>query len=331
MLAAVGPGALLGQLPVIWSDGRNRKPVVVGGALTMAVSLVVSGAAVNGWWLALGSFLFGIGSTSLVHAGEITAAAVSTRPLESTLARLNLAGVVGDVIAPVVIALSRLAGLGWRPLFFAAAVLVLLYALWLAALPFPQAPGPVEEGVAPPPRFRTRAAWGFGLLAFLTMPLDESFLAVVLAFVEVERQVSPAMAAVTAIGFVAGGVLSFTVLVNVAERLPGPVVFAGSALLMAASTVLIVVSPIGVILLLGITHSIGLNSSWLVLQAATLRLNPGREGLTKAIVEVAEITALAIPFALGVLADSAGLGWALAAYGGVALLAALAAPLLRPR
>lgn len=327
----MGPGALVGQLPVILSDGRSRKPAVVGGALTMAVSLAVSGSATSGWWLAAGAFLFGVGSTSLVHAGEITAAAVTTRPLESTLARLNLAGVVGDVIAPVVIALSRLAGVGWRPLFWAAAVITLAYAVWLAVLTFPPAPPPPQEGDPPPPQFRTRAAWGFGLLAFLTMPLDESLLAVVLAFVEVERGVSPAMAVATAVGFVVGGVLSFTVLVRYAERWPGPVVFGASALLMAASILTILVAPIGVVLLLGISYSVGLNSSWLVLQAATLRLNPGREGLTKAIVEVAEIAGLAVPFALGLLADRAGLGWALAGYAAIATVAALASPLLRPR
>jgi hypothetical protein len=51
-----------------------------------------------------------------------------------------------------------------------------------------------------------------------------------------------------------------------------------------------------------------------------MRANPGREGATKVIVEILETASFAIVLAIGVIADRAGLRWAMAAFSVVPLL-----------
>ena len=61
-------------------------------------------------------------------------------------------------------------------------------------------------------------------------------------------------------------------------------------------------------------------ATWLALQTTVLRANPGREGATKVIVEVLETASFAVVVAIGVLADRAGLRWAMAAFAVLPLL-----------
>jgi len=63
-----------------------------------------------------------------------------------------------------------------------------------------------------------------------------------------------------------------------------------------------------------------LNSLWLGEQAVVLRANPGREGRTKLIVELLEGSALIAVFAIGLLADRAGLRAAMVAFAAIPLL-----------
>src|SRR5262245_38910493 len=59
-------GALIGNVFVVRSDGRDRKAVAVGGAIVLALSMFISGAAHGVVALCIGSFALGIGSTCLV-------------------------------------------------------------------------------------------------------------------------------------------------------------------------------------------------------------------------------------------------------------------------
>jgi hypothetical protein len=89
---------------------------------------------------------------------------------------------------------------------------------------------------------------------------------------------------------------------------------------MSAVMVVAAVGPGWVLVPVGLVHSGLLAATWLALQATVLRANPGREGATKVVVEILETASFGIVLAIGVLADRAGLRWAMATYAAVPLL-----------
>jgi MFS family permease len=333
MFVSYGVGGVVGNIAVAATDGRSRKPVTVGGAATLALALLVLAGAPNGWVMLLGTGLLAVGSTGVVHGGEIAVANAladvgAGGDLERVLARGNLGAVAGDIAGPAALAALRAAGVDWRPVFVGAALLAAGYALLLAALEFPAAVSdPADRDVVPVRR--QRLVWILALAAFVAMPLDEAYLATVLAFTETTVGWTDAQAAALGIAFVAGGVLAFTVLPGVVGRLPLERLFTASGVLLAAVMALAAGAPGWVLVPAGIAHSTVLNALWLGEQAVVLRANPGREGRTKLIVELLEGSSLLLVVMIGVLADRQGLRAAMWAFAALPLLLIVAAA-LRP-
>lgn len=335
MFATYGLGGVLGNLVVAATDGRSRKPVTVGGALVTALALALIGVSTEGWMLLAGTGLIAVGSTGLVHGGEIAltnllAADGRDDQLERVLARGNLGGVVGDLVAPLALAGLRLAGLDWRWVFAGAAVGVVGYAIALAPVRFPEpvkAPGGPGRSVVPVRR--QRLVWLLGLGAFAAMPLDEAYLATVLAYAEAVVGWSGAGAAALGAAFVAGGVLAFTTLPPLVGRTPLHRVMTVTGIGLSAVMFAAAVGPGWLLVPIGVVHSVLLNVLWLGEQAVVLRANPGREGRTKLIVEVLEGSSLLVVYAIGVLADRAGLRAAMVAFAAVPLLLPVVATQVR--
>jgi MFS family permease len=326
MFVAYGCGGLFGVLAVARTDGKSRKTVTWSGAMVLAASLAIIGAAQSAPWLLVGAFLDATGATMLVHGGEIAianalAAAGLGHQLEHTLARSNVLAVAGDAVGPLVVAATRVAGLGWRPLFFGVAALVGLYGVVISRLTFPEpVVAAAEVGEQLVPVHRQATVWLIALAAAATMPLDEAYLATVLAFAEVEEGFSSSGAALLGATFVAGGLVSLTGLTDVIARTPMATLLTVAAFGMSAVMAVAAVGPGWVLVPVGLVHSGLLMATWLALQTTVMRANPGREGATKVIVEVLETASFAIVLAIGVLADRAGLRWAMAAFAVVPLL-----------
>jgi MFS family permease len=326
MFVAYGLGGLFGVVAVARSDGRSRKSVTWSGAMVLAASLAIIGAAQSAPWLLVGAFLDATGATMLVHGGEIAIANALTaaglgHQLERTLARSNVLAVAGDAVGPLAVAATRAAGLGWRPLFFGVAALVALYGVVISRLTFP-APvvAAAEVGERLVPVHRQATVWLVALAAAATMPLDEAYLATVLAFAEVREGFSSTGAALLGATFVAGGLVSLTGLTDVIARTSMANLLTVSAFGLSAVMVVAAVGPGWVLVPVGLAHSGLLMATWLALQTTVMRANPGREGATKVVVEVLETASFAIVLAIGVLADRAGLRWAMAAFAVVPLL-----------
>ena len=333
-------GGLLGNALLVRSDGSDRRAVCLAGAALTAASLVLMALAGGAWWLAIGGLAWGAGATALVEGGEIALANASEGPLERTLARVNLGAVLGDLAAPLVVAGARLAGVGWRPLFLLGAGGVIVYAVALARQRFPPprparsptlAPGGADGAGddRPVPILRHAAIWWIGVAAFITAPLDEPLLATVLAFVQRERGVSGTVVQLLAAGFVAGGVAVFTVFLRHVEarQAPAMLLVAGVATAIAGAGILLV--PVWAIALVGFAHSAALDAQWLTMQAAALRVAPGREGRAGALIELIEIVSLVVPIAFGLVAERVGLGAAVACYAVWPLLLVIPAAGLR--
>ena len=112
MFVAYGCGGLFGVLAVARSDGKSRKTVTWTGAMVLAASLAIIGAAQSAPWL-----LVGRSSTRPARRCSSTAArSASPTPsprrefghqLERVLARSNIYAVVGDAVGPLVVAATR--------------------------------------------------------------------------------------------------------------------------------------------------------------------------------------------------------------------------------
>jgi MFS family permease len=325
MFVAYGLGGLFGVVAVARSDGKSRKTVTWSGAIVLAASLAIMGAAQSAPWLLVGAFLDATGATMLVHGGEIAianalAAAGLGHQLERTLARSNVLAVAGDAIGPLVVAATRAAGLGWRPLFFGVAALVALYGVVISRLTFPDPVAPTVDSGDLVPVHRQATVWLVALAAAATMPLDEAYLATVLAFAEVREGFSSTGAALLGATFVAGGLVSLTGLADVIARTSMSTLLTVSAFGLSAVMVVATVGPGWVLVPVGLVHSGLLMATWLALQTTVMRANPGREGATKVIVEILETASFAIVLAIGVIADRAGLRWAMATFSVVPLL-----------
>jgi hypothetical protein len=82
----------------------------------------------------------------------------------------------------------------------------------------------------------------------------------------------------------------------------------------AGALVVAFVPLVPVVALAGFVVSAGLNLSWLGVQHRSLTLWPGQAGATRAVVGTLEVAGLAVPAAIGAVADRAGLVAAVASY-----------------
>ena len=156
-----------------------------------------------------------------------------------------------------------------------------MYGVVISRLTFPEpvvATADVGELV---PVHRQATVWLIALAAAATMPLDEAYLATVLAFAEVFQGFSSSGAALLGATFVAGGLVSLTALPNVIARTPMATLLTVSAFGLSAVMLVAAVGPGWVLVPVGLVHSGLLMATWLALQTTVLRVNPGREGATK--------------------------------------------------
>ena len=317
-------GGLVSNVVLVRTDGTDRKRVCVGGAIVTAIAMLLIAFSTGLVTLCAATLLFGVAVSCLVDGGEIVLANATDGPLERILARVNLGGTFGDLAGPLVIAGTRWLGVEWRWLFGATSIAIAVYAAVLSRQTFsPAREVEVEVEVdapAPTSVLRHRAIWWLGVAALIGNPLDEPFLATLLAFVERDRAISGGAAQLLGAAFVVGGLSVYTVLVRHLEARHISTVFMLAGLMMATSAFATLFVPVWAIALVGLMHSTALNGQWLVLQAAALRVAPGREGSAGALIDTIELVSLVVPVAFGFVAQRHGLGWSIACYSAWPLL-----------
>lgn len=333
VLAAIAPGALAGGVFAAAADRYSRRVISAGGALGFALALAVFAFGGSFPVLAAGAFLMGMASTAMVDGAEVALVDLAGDDLRRYLARANLLATVGDLLGPVLLAGAVVAGLSWRAAFGVGAVAMTVYALALAGAPLPPPPARAaagdEEGGRRPGLaavLRDPAVWVIGVIGLLMVPFDEPLVGFTVALLEQERGASPAVATVVAFIGITGGVLAFTVVARRFEAVDDRRLLTGSVAAMAGGAVTVAVVPVlAVVAVAGLVTAIGLSLAWLAVQHRSLLLRPGQVGTTKAVLGAIESTGAWLPVAIGVVADRAGLTWAVGSFGVVgAVLVALA-------
>jgi FSR family fosmidomycin resistance protein-like MFS transporter len=338
VLAAIAPGALVGGVFSAAADHWSRRAISAGGAFGFAAALAMF--AVGGSFAVLfaGGVMMGMASTAMVDAAEVALVDLAGDDLRRHLARSNLLATFGDLLGPALVAGALFLGLSWRAAFVAGAGLMAVYAMVLAGAPLP---GPSRGAGADPGEggddegagrrrpglvavVRDPAVWVLGLVGLLMVPFDEPLVGFTIALLEQERGASAAVASSVAFVGIIGGVLAFTVLAKRFEGTDDHRLLIGSVGAMTAGAVVVAVVPVlAVVAVAGLVIAIGLSLAWLAMQHRTVTLRPGQVGTTNAVLGAIESTGSWLAVAIGVVADRAGLTWAIGSFAlvGVAMLA----------
>lgn len=329
LLGLLFGGGLIGGVTIAAADFVSRRLLAGVGAVAYGVCMLTFGLSDSFLVLAIAAFVWGAASDAFVHGASLALADLAGDDLEPTLATVNFIGAFGSLLAPVALAITFAAGLGWRPPFVVGGVLAIGYGFVLASLPLP---GPSGSGDEHTPSQVLRAVlrdptvWRLGLVELVSESLDLGFLGFIAVYLQQERGFSDAMASGLLAVVLTGILLGFAVLAIRGIR-PGPGALKVAATLEAVAIVGILVLPgvVGVVvsaLLLGVVGAVW----WVTFQAAVLRARPTQTGTTWAVVGYLGLPALLAAPAAGFIADRFGLGVAMALFPVLAVVGVIAAP-----
>jgi FSR family fosmidomycin resistance protein-like MFS transporter len=137
---------VLGVVAVTW----RRRALVLAGGVGFALALALAAGAPSFWVLLVAFSLLYPASGAFVSLSQASLMDLEPERREHNMARWTLAGAVGAVLGPVLLACFVWAGLGWRELFVCFAVLAVGLVLLVR-----RAPGDGADGEERP---RVRAA-----------------------------------------------------------------------------------------------------------------------------------------------------------------------------
>jgi FSR family fosmidomycin resistance protein-like MFS transporter len=328
LLAAVPliAGSLI-ELPVgvLAGTGPRRRRVVLAGGLVFIAALLAAAAASTFAALLAALVLFFPASGAFVGLTEAQQLDAAPARRAQFMARWTLAGALGAVAGPGLLAAVVAAGGSWRTAFVVTALAAAAAWLGLAAAgragPSPGETVPPDAPADPEPaglRSALRAARRPAVLRWLILlQVSDLLLDVLTGFVAVyfvaAAGASPARAALAVGVRLAADLAGSAVLVGVLERWPSRRVLrlsAGAALALYPAFLLVpgFWAKVGVLAALSLV-----TPAWYpVLQAELYASLPGASGVAVSLNSAATLAGGLGPLAVGYLAGWLGLGWALA-------------------
>lgn len=317
VLIAIAPGAIAGNAFAIAADFSSRRVIAASGALGFAASLVMFGVGQHFAVLVVAAFLIGMCTTAMVDASELALIDVSGDDSEDNIARSFAVSSVGDLLGPALLIVVTSMGFSWRTTFLVGAVLMGLYGIWLALLPLPAPQEHPQLGGwrdALRDAWRLPAVWYVGAAALLIGPLDETFIAFLIAKLQRVDGLSLAMASAIAMSSIVGDLIGF----GLAPRMRAPVLTPSAALLVVAGAGCAVL-PWYLVPIAAIVFGYALARAWLSVKFRMMAIVPERRGTVSALVSTIEFSGFLLPLAAGALADAYGLQAAMGFFVVVAL------------
>ena len=299
---------------MLLGDTRVRKALIVGGGLAVTLSLGLVSSASSFSTLLLAMAILFPATGAFVSLSQATLMDLNLGREAQAMARWTLAGSIGVLLGPLVLAAGFAFSLGWRWAFASLAVLSLGLSVALAIRPLPAhlasngAPpslGGLWENLRQALRSRSILRW-IVLLDFSDLMLDIFSAYLALYFVDVVGA-SKAQAGVALAVLMATGMLSDALLIPLLERVPGRTVVRASAIGVAGLYVLWLTLP-GFAVKLGLLALIGFaRLGWYaVLQGEAYATAPGRSGTVMALL-AASPGAGVLAWVVGLVAHRSGL------------------------
>lgn len=324
---------VVGSAGAVASDHVSRRALAAAGAAGYGVGFLVMAVGPSFAYLVAGICVAGVAGTVMIDATEVALQdlAADEDDLRVLLGQQNVLAAIGSIVGPLVLSATLALGLGWRAAFGFAALVLFAYAAFLASQPIPP-PTPVKAADGGPTLWRglrdvvgdTRV-WALGLVVLLLTPFDEPFLGFAIAFFDEHRGHPPAVATLLGGAVTFGGVAGAALAGPVGRRLRSRTAVAG-AVVLSTGVLTVAVAPWAVVQAGGAaTVGVGLYVVWIDVQARTLTLRPGQAGTTGSLVDLISQPGALIPFAVGHVADRAGLPTAMAVFVALAALLLVAA------
>ncbi len=318
----------LGILGDIW----RRRALILAGGVVFAISLLLTAVSQSYAWLLISFALFSPASGAFVSLSQATLMDLQPARREQAMARWTFAGSLGVVLGPIALGLLLAGSLGWRTVFIAAATLTVVVLILMWRLRF-LTPAGTEGNVSllagarealRALRRREVLRW-LVLLQFSDLMLDVLLGFLALYFVDVAG-VSTARASTAVAAWTAAGLVSDLLLIRLLDRVDGLAYLRVSAVAELAlfATLLLISSfwaKLVILALLGV-----FNAGWYaILKARLYATVPGKSGTVMAVDNIFGLVGGLLPWGIGVVAESFGLGaamWLLCA-GPLALLVGL--------
>lgn len=309
VLVATAPGAIAGNVFPVLADHRSRRAIASAGAFGFAAALATFGLASSLPTLVLASFALGMASTAMVDAAEVALVDVAGDEVSTQLSRSSLAGALGDLLGPALLVTVAASGVSWRVAFLIGAVITASYGCWLAASPLPPPPGRRDgERAGDGLRIvlRDRRIRYLGVLALLLGPLDEDFLAFLIAYLERGRGLSPALATAVAAASVLGTLVGFASTSRAGYRASRSTLRNHAATTALAAVLAAAVPSVPVVAAAVFVFGFAVARSWIALKTRIVAIHPGRVGAVSAVVSTIGFGGFVLPLLAGALADAFG-------------------------
>lgn len=323
-------GTLLEPFVGILGDTRWRRAVVVAGGLGFALALLLFAAAESFWMLLVALILLFVGAGAFVSLGQATLMDLDPEARERNMARWSVAGGIGAVAGPLVVA--AVAGIegGWR-WAFAAFALVALAEVVLVAVRWPHAITP--SAVRPSVRRALAAVRRPLVLRWLVVLeladlMTDVFLAFVALYFVDEVGTSAGAGGLAVAVWTGAGLLGGVGIVVLLRRVAGLRYLRASALAaLLIYPAFLLVPGAGAKLVL--VAALGLaTAGWYSIPKARLYAAlAGQSGAAITLGSLAGVIRGAAPLAIGLVAEQSGLGAAM----WILLVAPLGLLLLLPR
>lgn len=300
-------GSALDPLIGVLGDTPRRRALIVAGGVAFALSAALTSTAVGFWTLLVALVLGNPASGAFVSLAQATLMDSDPAGRDRNMARWTLAGSIGYVAGPVLIAGGVVLGLSWRGVLLGLAVAALPLAFAARRVTGRPSPPEAVRGLSRALRDREVLRW-LALLEAADLLLDvfHGFLA--LYFVDVAG-VSAVDAALAVAVWTGAGLVGDAALLWVLRRVSGFRYLRASALwaLFAYPAFLGVSSLPAKLVLLALLGL--LNSGWYALPKAGLYSTlPDESGTAVAVAGIGGLVGALVPAGLGFLAQALGLG-----------------------
>ncbi len=125
-------GCIIEPILGIWADIGQRRQLILGGGVAFGSALLIISLSHNFPLFLLALVLFNPASGAFVSLSQATLMDIEPKRHEQNMARWALAGSVGNMIGPLVLAVAIRGNCSWRSAFFLLAILtmLLLVMLW---------------------------------------------------------------------------------------------------------------------------------------------------------------------------------------------------------
>jgi len=316
--------------------GPRRWRVTLAGGVAFAATLVLAAVAASFWVLLAALILLYPASGAYVGLTQATLMDADPGRRAPLMARWTLAGSVGSVAGPVLLIAVITAGGTWRASFGVLAVAAVAGLVWLARCPALAAAPPGagdlgDEDDAAPLRQAVRALRRAEVRRWLLLLEVSDLLGDVLTgflalYLVTVAGASPALAALGVAVRLGAGLAGDVLVIWLLERVSGRWLLRVSAMVaLAAYPAFLMAGGLAVKLVILAVLSVATACWYPVIQAGLFDSLPGRSGVAVSLTSAAGLFGGLGPLAVGLLAERAGLGWAIAGLI-VAPVVVLAAP-----